>query len=127
MRESVLETPFADLEFVIGVVVPPETRRPAVAVDGPVCGVDFSFDHHTTGHAVNLDAIPDQVVMPGTIVTTMVDTDAVLSVAVVLLRAAGEHEQVDSVWPVLYEAAYICSRAESTPRLSGTGWASTAG
>lgn len=108
MGESLPETLFANLEFVVGVAVSPETQRPAVAVDGPVRGVDFLFDHHATGHPVNLDAIPDQVVRPRTIATTMVDTDAVLSAAVVILRAAGEHERIEAVWPVLYEAAHLC-------------------
>ncbi len=83
-------------------------RRPIIAVDGPVQGADLCWDHHATGEPVNLLTIPDEVPPPGTIATTMVDTDAVLSAAVVLLRAAGQDAMVRRIWAPLYEAAHYC-------------------
>lgn len=94
--------------FVVAPEVPAWAPRPVIAVDGPVRGADLTFDHHATGAVVNLDVIPPELPTPGTIATTMVDTDAVLSAAVVLLRAAGEHAAVEAVWPVLSEAAHLC-------------------
>ncbi len=82
--------------------------RPVVGVDGPVQGADVSFDHHATGEPVNLLAIPEAVPLPGTIATTMLDSDAVISAAVVLLRARNEHDAVQAVWALLYEAAHFC-------------------
>jgi len=82
--------------------------RPVIGVDGPVRGADLLFDHHATGEAVNLLAIPDDVPMPGTVATTMLDGDAAISAAVVILRGRGEHRAVEAVWPPLYEAAHYC-------------------
>jgi len=82
--------------------------RPVIGVDGPVVGADACYDHHATQEPVNLEAIPAAVGVPGTIVTTMLDTDAVISAAVVLLRADGAEEAVERCWPTLYEAAHVC-------------------
>jgi hypothetical protein len=81
---------------------------PVIGVDGPVRGADLCYDHHATGEPVNLLAIPEQVPWPGTIATTSLDGDAVISAAVVLLRASGEGKAIEPVWPVLHEACYHC-------------------
>ena len=82
--------------------------RPVVAVDGPVVSADEIFDHHATGEPINLLAIPSRVPRPATIATTQLDTDAIISAAVVLLRAYGHGNRVDAVWGELYEAAHYC-------------------
>ena len=81
---------------------------PVVGVDGPVHWADVLYDHHATGEAVNLETLPFAPVTPATLVTTMLDGDAVISAAVLLLRCAGEHAAVERAWPVLYEAAHYC-------------------
>lgn len=83
-------------------------RRPVIGVDGPVQGAHLCFDHHATGEPVNLLAVPDVVPVPGTIATTMLDGDAVISAAVVFLRALGEGAAVPAQWEPLYEAAHYC-------------------
>lgn len=85
-----------------------EAPRPIIGVDGPVVGADLCFDHHVTGERVNLLAIPETVPVPATIATTMLDTDAVISAAVVLLRARGEGASARKVWGVIHEAAHFC-------------------
>ena len=81
---------------------------PVVGVDGPVKGADALYDHHATGEPVNLLAVPDHPIAPGTLATTMLDGDAVISAAAVLLRAAGRHSEVMASFAVLHEAAHWC-------------------
>lgn len=97
-----------DIGFIVSARPVITAKRPVIGVDGPVQGADICFDHHATGEAVNLLAIPEVVPRPGTIATTMLDSDAVVSAAVVLLRAGGEHAAVLAVWAPLYEAAHFC-------------------
>lgn len=113
-----------DVEFLVSTAPVISSRQPVIGVDGPAQGADLCFDHHATGEPVNLLVIPEEVPFPGTIATTMLDSDAILSAAVVLLRAQGEGAAVrlvlsnvegpvlDSdpvtVWPILYEAAHYC-------------------
>jgi hypothetical protein len=99
---------FGDVDFFIGTTLPACSRRPVIAVDGPVAGATLSFDHHATGESVNLLAIPDLAPRPATIATTMLDTDAVISGAVVLLRSSGDGDAVMRVWDILYEACTFC-------------------
>jgi hypothetical protein len=100
---------FADVEFVVTVSpIAADHPRPVVGVDGPVAGADATYDHHATGEVVNLLAVPTRVPRPRTLATTMLDADAVLSAAVVLLRSAGEEDAVQEVWPVIFEAAHLC-------------------
>lgn len=97
-----------DVTFVVSRADVRDFPRPVVGVDGPVRGADFLFDHHQTGEPINLLAIPGEVPTPATIATTTLDADAVISAAVLLLRAGGEEEAVAAMWPVLHEAAYFC-------------------
>ena len=99
---------FADVTFVVSTSAVDERPRPVIGVDGPVAGADPCFDHHATGESVNLLAIPDHVPRPRTIATTMLDGDAVLSAALVLLRSNGEDAAVTAAWPTLFEAAHFC-------------------
>jgi len=99
---------FADVEFVVTAAPIVDCPRPVVGVDGPVIGADVSYDHHTTGEVVNLQAVPTHVLRPRTLATTMLDADAVLSAALVLLRAGGEEDAIQTVWPTLFEAAHLC-------------------
>jgi hypothetical protein len=98
----------SDVRFAVGPSVAQTWPRPIIAVDGSVQGADVCFDHHASGEAVNLLAIPATVPRPGTLVTTMLDGDAVISAAVVLLRAAGQEAPIRAAWPVLHEASYYC-------------------
>lgn len=97
-----------DVAFVVTTRLVESNRRPVVGVDGPVQGADVCFDHHTTGERVNLLAVPEAVPFPGTIATTMLDSDAIISAAVVLLRGKGENSEVRAVREALYEAAHYC-------------------
>jgi len=97
-----------DVRFLVTPFAISGAPRPVIGVDGPVQGADVCYDHHASGETVNLLAIPQTVPWPGTVATTMVDGDAAISAAVVLVRAAGEGEAVRTVWPVLYEAAHYC-------------------
>jgi hypothetical protein len=60
------------------------------SVDGSVPGAAVTWDHHVTGEAINLDAMPD-VIDPTAfdgVATTLTDTDAVASAVVLLLGGA---------------------------------------
>lgn len=97
-----------DVDFVVATGRLDGRRRPVIGVDGPVQGADLCFDHHATGEPVNLLTIPDVPPFPGTLATTMLDSDAVISAAVVILRARGEGAAVAAQWEALYEAAHFC-------------------
>jgi hypothetical protein len=100
---------FADIAFLVTVSpVGTDHPRPVVGVDGPVAGADVTYDHHATGEVVNLLAVPARVRRPGTLATTMLDADAVLSAALVLLRSGGEEDAIQAVWPPLFETAHLC-------------------
>jgi hypothetical protein len=107
---------FESVEFVVRTDLLTDHPRPIVAVDGSIPGADVCFDHHVTGEPVNLDVIPEEPPLPASIATTMLDTDAVISAAVVLLRAAREHAQVTKAWPTLYEAAHFCDHLTPSGR-----------
>jgi hypothetical protein len=65
----------------------PAVARPPWSVDGTVPGSALAWDHHRTGEAINLDALPPRV-DPGAargLGTTLADTDAVCSAVAVLL------------------------------------------
>jgi hypothetical protein len=97
-----------EVDFVVSTEPLRDGKPPVIGVDGPVRGADLCFDHHATGEPVNLLAVPEVVPWPGTIATTSLDSDAVISAAVVLLRAGAEHGAVRAVWAPLYEAAHFC-------------------
>ncbi len=97
----------AQVDFLV-TVTPASGRRPVIGLDGPVQGADLCFDHHATGDPVNLVTIPILPPVPGTLVTTMLDSDAVISAAVLLLRATDQGAPVHAAWPTLYEAAHYC-------------------
>jgi hypothetical protein len=107
---------FADVAFVVSTSSVADRPRPIVGVDGPVAGADVCFDHHASGEDVNLLAVPAVVPRPRTVATTMLDGDAVLSAALVLLRAAGEEAAVSALWPALFEAAYFCDHLQPSGR-----------
>ena len=98
----------ADVEFVVTAGAIVDCPRPVVGVDGPVVGADVCYDHHATGEVINLLAVPTHVLRPRTLATTMLDADAVLSAALVLLRSGGEEDAIQAVWPTLFEAAHLC-------------------
>lgn len=108
-----------DVDFIVSTEPLPSGKRPVIGVDGPVRGADLCFDHHATGEPVNLLAIPEAVPRPGTIATTLLDSDAVISAAVVLLRAGAEHGAVQAVWAPLYEAAHFCDHLIPSGRHPG--------
>lgn len=96
------------VRFFVARQPPAGTPRPVIGVDGPVRGADRLYDHHASGERVNLLALPAHPPYPGSIGTTMLDGDAIISAAVLLLRAMGEHDRVAAAWPVLHEAAHWC-------------------
>jgi hypothetical protein len=65
----------------------PACARPPWSVDGTVPGAALAWDHHRSGEAINLDALPavvDAAEARG-LGTTLADTDAVCSAVAVLL------------------------------------------
>lgn len=65
--------------------VPPGCRR-FLSVDGTVPGAAVTWDHHVSGEPINLDAMPDAVLLDAFdgIATTLADTDALASVVAAL-------------------------------------------
>ena len=102
------------IHFAVGTAASTDWPAPIVCVDGEINGETIAYDHHRSGEHVNLMTIPDHPVLPATLATSMVDTDAVISGAVLLLRAWGETEQLDGVFPALLDACSWCDHLTPT-------------
>lgn len=97
--------------------VPPDAR-PFVSVDGAVPGAAIVWDHHRTGELVNLDAMPveiDASELSG-VGTTLADTDAAVSAAVVLV--GGLARVSEEARQVLLAAAHRCDHLIAHPAVS---------
>lgn len=94
--------------------VPPDAH-PFVSVDGAVPGAAIVWDHHRTGELVNLDAMPSEIDARAYrgVGTTLADTDAAVSAAVVLLGGAA-HVRRDA-YEVLLAAAHRCDHLVAHP------------
>lgn len=89
-----------------------------VSVDGSVPGAEATWDHHLTGEAINLDAMPDRFDMSGFdgVGTTAADTDAVASVVAVMF--GGKANLAAGALEVLASASYRCDHLRPHPGLS---------
>ena len=105
-----------DIDFFVGDRIPDDADipRPVVTVDGEVVGEDVAFDHHRTGEGVNLDSLPTERIEIGTIATSMIDTDSVVSAAVLLARQRGQVPS-DALWAALRAACYYCDHLVAPP------------
>ncbi|MEI7892467.1 MAG: hypothetical protein WCI05_05220, partial [Myxococcales bacterium] len=89
------------------------------SVDGSVPGAVVTWDHHVTGEAINLDAMP-KVISPDRldgldgVGTTLADTDALASVVAVLLQGSIPVQ----VRSVLEAASYRCDHLKKHPGVS---------
>ena len=104
----------ADIHFAVGTTAPVDWPAPIVCVDGEINGETLAYDHHRSGEYVNLLAIPEHPVLPATLATSMIDTDAIISGAVLLLKAWNETEQLDGVFPTLLDACSWCDHLMPT-------------
>jgi hypothetical protein len=106
--------------------VPPEAV-PFLSVDGSVPGALHTWDHHVTGEAVNLDAMPDHVDTAGIrgVGTTLADTDALASVVAVLV--GGPARLPADVREALYAASHRCDQIVRAPGVSDAADAVGAG
>ena len=97
----------------------PDGCRRFVSVDGAVPGAAVVWDHHATGESINLDAMPASVDprMYDGVATTLADTDAAVSAAVVLLGGAARIDP--GVVDVLRSASYWCDHLAPLPGLDG--------
>lgn len=88
------------------------------SVDGSVPGYTVRWDHHVTGEATNLDAMPDQIDTTGFdgVGTTVPDVDALASVIVVLL--GGKASVPGAALEVLRSASHWCDQLREHPDLS---------
>jgi len=96
----------------------PSSCRHFLSVDGSVPGAAVTWDHHVTGEAINLDAMPECVdpsAFDG-IGTTMADTDAVASVVAALF--GGKANLPASARAVLAAASYRCDHLRPHPGCS---------
>ncbi len=86
-----------------------------VSVDGSVPGAAVTWDHHQSGEPINLDAMPEHLILEGFdgIGTTMADTDAVASVVAAL--AGGKRALTPEVLRVLEAASYRCDHLAPLP------------
>lgn len=86
-----------------------------ISVDGSVPGAAITWDHHVTGEAINLDAMPEVFDTGGYegVGTTMADTDAAASVLAVL--AGGKGRLDASVRRVLEAASHRCDHLAPHP------------
>ena len=100
--------------FLVHRVVSGVWPGPVISVDGEVRGEDLHFDHHRSGERTNLLAIPQSPPRPGTIATPMLDTDAVISAAVLLLRSHGLSDGLERTMPLLMDAASYCDHLVPT-------------
>lgn len=95
----------------------PADARPFVSVDGAVPGATVTWDHHHTGELLNLYAMPLSVEVSALrgIGTTMADTDAAISVALVLI---GGIERLSAARRgTLEAAAHWCDLLRPHPKL----------
>jgi hypothetical protein len=98
--------------------VPAACRRYA-SVDGSVPGATVTWDHHVTGEAINLDAMPaviDAAELDG-VGTTSPDTDALASVVGVLF--GGKAGLPDRHRRALEAASYRCDHLRPHPTYGG--------
>jgi hypothetical protein len=88
-----------------------------VSVDGSVPGARVTWDHHVTGEAINLDAMPDYIDTTNLqgVGTTLADTDAVASVVAVMF--GGKAVLPDTVRRVLESASFRCDHLKEHPDL----------
>lgn len=97
----------------------PIDARPFVSVDGAVPGAAIAWDHHQSGELVNLEAMPieiDAAELRG-VGTTLADTDAAISVALVLV--GGVARIGDAERAILLAAAHWCDHLRPHPAVSG--------
>ncbi|MFH1466085.1 MAG: hypothetical protein ABIO70_17000 [Pseudomonadota bacterium] len=89
--------------------------RHFVSVDGSVPGAALTWDHHRSGEAINLDAMPERADLSAFdgIGTTMADTDAVASVVAAL--AGGKGALAPEVRRVLEAASHRCDHLAAHP------------
>lgn len=89
--------------------------RHFVSVDGSVPGAALTWDHHRSGEAINLDAMPEHADLSAFdgIGTTMADTDAVASVVAAL--AGGKGALAPDVRRVLEAASHRCDHLAAHP------------
>lgn len=94
--------------------VPPGCER-FISVDGTVPGASVVWDHHTTGEKINLDAMPQAIELAGVdgVGTTSADTDAVVSIAAVLL--GGKARLPRGVLAILESACHVCDHLVPHP------------
>lgn len=99
--------------------IPAETRRFA-SVDGTVPGATVVWDHHRSGEAINLDAMPDEIRVEDYdgVATTMVDADAVCSAAVFLL--GGKSLVSPHILAILEAASFWCDHLSPHPACDET-------
>lgn len=88
------------------------------SVDGSVSGAWVTWDHHVTGEAINLDAMPRVIDVDDIdgIGTTAADTDALASV--VATAFGGELALPAEVRAVLRAASYRCDHLRADPSAS---------
>ncbi len=95
----------------------PKQCRCYASVDGSVPGASVIWDHHVTGEAINLDALP-AVIEPSLydgVGTTLADTDALVSVVAVLLGGPARLEP--RVLEILRAASHLCDHLVPLPQV----------
>lgn len=94
--------------------VPAGCRR-FISVDGSVPGAMVTWDHHVTGEAINLDAMPERFDVAGFdgVATTSPDADALVSVVAVLRGGKGELPR--PVRACFEAAAHWCDHLQPHP------------
>lgn len=88
-----------------------------LSVDGSVPGAALTWDHHVTGEAINLDAMPPVIDPSGFdgVGTTLADTDALASVVAVM--AGGASRLPARALDVLRAASHRCDHLRAHPAL----------
>lgn len=97
----------------------PPGAHPFASVDGSVPGAAALWDHHRSGELVNLDALPariDATHLCG-VGTTLADTDAAISVALVLLGGPAVLTPADR--DLLLAASSWCDHLRPHPEVGG--------
>lgn len=112
-----MDLPYRDLRVFVA------TRREDVpagcyrylSVDGSVPGAALTWDHHVTGEAINLDAMPARIDARGFdgVGTTLADADALASVVAVM--AGGAARIPRGVLDVLRAASHRCDHLIAHP------------
>lgn len=97
----------------------PADARPFLSVDGSVPGAALIWDHHVSGELVNLDAMPASIDLAHLrgVGTTLADTDAAVSVALVLV--GGLDRVSERARAVLKAAAHWCDHLRPHPAVEG--------